>query len=110
MTLPEPSHGVAKPNGGTGGLLPIIDVAVTGIGRAVQILAGLFCDLLAALAAGHGRAGDPRGRRSGPIASGTGSRLGTGDLMGTVHGHGLSDAAQMDARRRAPRSRDQLRG
>ena len=40
VTLPEPSHGVAKPNGGTGGLLPIIDVAVTGIGRAVQILAG----------------------------------------------------------------------
>jgi len=42
VTLPEPSHGVAKPNGGTGSLLPIIDVAVTGIGRVVQTLPGLF--------------------------------------------------------------------
>lgn len=42
MRLPEPRHGAAKPNGGTGTLLPIIDVAVTGIGRAVQILPGLF--------------------------------------------------------------------
>jgi len=42
VTLPEPSHGVVKPNGGTGGLLPIIDVAVTGIGRAVQTLPSLF--------------------------------------------------------------------
>jgi hypothetical protein len=42
VTLPEPSHGVAKPNGGAGGLLPIIDVAVTGIGRAVQTLPGIF--------------------------------------------------------------------
>jgi hypothetical protein len=42
VTLPEPSHGVAKPNGGAGGLLPIIEVAVTGIGRAVQTLPGIF--------------------------------------------------------------------
>ena len=98
--------------GDTGGLLcPIIDVAVTGIDAPCTNFAGSLCDLLAALAAGL--------RScwvilevvvSGPLASGTDSRLGTGVLWAPFTGHGLSDAAQMDVSTwRAPLARSTSR-